>query len=235
MKKRYDLEKIPNNQLLKDRVYHAIKDKILNLGFMPGEQLVEQSLSEELGVSKSPVREAFHRLETEGLIFSLAYRGAFVAPISEKEACDLFQLREALELYSIDQGLDGYTDEVIKEFESIMDEAVKDMTTGDEYCAYISHLAFHRLIIDKLDNILIADIYSNIQERLKRYLHVVVTYNPNRIKESNKQHKDIMKAIQQKNKTLVMEQLKQHLSTVLHDFLVLKGNPAISSLEIIWL
>ena len=229
------MEKIDNPQLLKDKVYHAIKDKILNLGFKPGAQLVEQTLSEELGVSKSPVREAFHRLETEGLIFSLPYKGAFVAPISEREACDLFQLREALELYSIDQGLDGYTADVIKEFEAIMDDAIEDIATGDEYCAYISHLSFHRLIIDNLDNMLIVDIYSNIQDRLKRYLNIVVTYNADRIQQSNKQHKDILKAIQQKDKALAMERLKMHLSTVLHDFLVLKKNPAIADLDITWL
>jgi DNA-binding GntR family transcriptional regulator len=235
VKKHYKLEKIDSTQLLKDKVYHVIKDKILALGFKPCEQLVEQSISEELGVSKSPVREAFHRLETEGLIFSQPYRGAFVAPISEREARDLFQLREALELYSIDQGLDGYTDGAIKEFEVIMNEAIEEIATGDEYGAYVTHLSFHRLIIDKLDNMLIVDIYSNIQDRLKRYLNIVVTYNAERIQRSSKQHIDILVAIQKKNKAVAMTLLKEHLSTVLHDFLVLRNEPCVSDLNIAWL
>ena len=60
------LEKISDIQLLKHKVYEAIKKSIIDLSLPPGEQLVEQRLAEGLGVSKSPVREALLRLEREG-------------------------------------------------------------------------------------------------------------------------------------------------------------------------
>lgn len=77
--------------------YLKIKEKILSFSFSPGSPLREILLSEELGVTRTPVRDAIKKLETEGLVQTFPNRGAFVTEFSLKEIEDLLDVREALE------------------------------------------------------------------------------------------------------------------------------------------
>jgi DNA-binding GntR family transcriptional regulator len=83
--------------LLKHRAYEDIKQRIVDPTLRPDEQLIEPRLAEQVGFSRSPIREAVQRLEQEGLVYSLPFKGRFVAEINNKAIRDIFQLREALE------------------------------------------------------------------------------------------------------------------------------------------
>lgn len=226
MDKKYQLGKIQAIPLLKNRVYEEIKESIIKLAFLPGEQLVEQRLADELGVSKSPIRDAFQRLEQEGLVFSIPYRGCFVSPISTQECRDLFQLREALEIYCLDNCFFLYTDDDIREFERIMDDAVQLMDGSQEYAAYRKHLSFHYLIIHKSNNHMIESTYSSMFDKMRRYIDIVVRLDPNRVMLSSHQHRDLLQAIRDKDKDAAVRALRLHLSTVLEDYirLITEGN-----------
>ncbi|MFH2073955.1 MAG: GntR family transcriptional regulator [Pseudomonadota bacterium] len=213
------LNKINDIQLLKDRIYQNIKSSIIELHLYPGEQLTEQRLANELGVSKSPIREALQRLEQNGLVHMVPYKGCYVSKLEKEECRELFQTREALELFCIDQKMDSYTEQDIRDFEALMNIAVDEFNRGNESFAYNTHLSFHRMIIDKMENRLIQSIYSNIQDRMKRYLNYLVKYSPNRVKLSSEQHILLLKAIQRKDREGAMKELKHHLMTVLKDFL----------------
>lgn len=108
------LNKINDIQLLKDRIYQNIKSSIIELHLYPGEQLTEQRLADELGVSKSPIREALQRLEQNGLVHMVPYKGCYVSKLEKEECRELFQTREALELFCIDQKMDSYTEQDIR-------------------------------------------------------------------------------------------------------------------------
>ncbi len=82
-------------------VYEAIKAGILNNELRPGRKLTHEELAEVLGVSRTPVREALERLNQEGFVLRLPRRGFFVAEIDAEEARELYELREALELYAL--------------------------------------------------------------------------------------------------------------------------------------
>lgn len=219
MDRAFKLNKISDMQLLKDRVYETIKNNIIELHLYPGEQLTEQRLSDELGVSKSPIRDAIHRLEQEGLICVVPYKGCYVSGL-EKQGCrEIFQLREALETFSIEQRIDSYTEVDIREFSAIMTLAVNEINKGNESSAYNAHLSFHRLLVDKLGNRLIENMYTNVQDRMKRYINFVVKYSPNRVKLSNEQHVVLFEAIQRKDKVKALNELRYHLASVMEDFL----------------
>ena len=78
-------------------VYESFKQKILSGGYAAGEKIPEQSVSEELGVSRSPLRSAIRRLASEGLIEYYPYRGAFVKAYTDKDIHDAFAIRILLE------------------------------------------------------------------------------------------------------------------------------------------
>jgi len=82
-----------------ERVYGAIRQAIVEGRYPPGGRLVEQRVAEELDVSRTPVREALRRLESEGLVVVERNRGAHVRPVSESEVADLYEVRARLEAY----------------------------------------------------------------------------------------------------------------------------------------
>lgn len=83
-------------------VYHSIKDAILSNQLRPGNKLTHQALAESLGVSRTPVRESLERLYQEGYVTRITNRGYFVAEIDTKEVTELYQTREALEVFSLE-------------------------------------------------------------------------------------------------------------------------------------
>jgi DNA-binding GntR family transcriptional regulator len=84
-----------------DLAYEALKSKILAREYLPGMQLKELQISKELGLTRTPVREAIIRLEREGLVRTVYNRGAFITVFSKKELDDLFEVREALEIKAL--------------------------------------------------------------------------------------------------------------------------------------
>lgn len=219
MERAFTLGKIKDVQLLKDKVYETIKHNIIELHLYPGEQLTEQRLSDELGVSKSPIRDAIHRLEQQGLICVVPYKGCYVADLDKQECRELFQLRESLEIFSVEQRIDSYTKEDLREFTAIMTQAVDEIQRGNHSSAYNMHLSFHRLMVDKLENRLIQNVYANVQDRIKRYLNFIVKHTPNRVKISNEQHMVLLDAIRKKDKAAALRDLRYHLASVLEDYL----------------
>src|ERR1041385_6211364 len=95
--------KIPSN--LTTLAYTSIKDHILDGRLDEDSRLTEEFLSGQLGISKSPIREALNRLEAEGLIRIEARRGAYLRRFSNKEVDDLYEIREALEVHAVRIGV----------------------------------------------------------------------------------------------------------------------------------
>ncbi len=87
--------------VLVQSTYQSIKDAILGNRLRPGHKLIHQALAESLGVSRTPVRESLERLYQEGYVTRIANRGYFVAEIDVQEVRELYQTREALEIYAL--------------------------------------------------------------------------------------------------------------------------------------
>ena len=206
-------------QLLSQRVYEPIKEKILNLSYKPGERLVEQHLAAEFGISKSPIRDALQRLERENLVYMLPFIGSHVAKISKKEYAEIHQLREALETYCLSGGLSSYTEEDIDQFRKVMESAKKKLAEGDALGAFGEHFFFHFLIIEKFKNISITGIYSCLSDKIKRYINVAQKYIPSRLKLAHEEHMKLLRAIEKKDAALAADELKAHLLKVLNSYL----------------
>lgn len=129
-------EKLDKIEPIKEKVYTILLENIVEGRMAPGEQLVEQAIAAGLGVSKSPVRDALHRLSGDGLVVGAPYKGFSVAPMSVKEFSELMQVRMALELFCLDQAMEGYSDESIREFAALMDRAGRLLEEGKEGLAH---------------------------------------------------------------------------------------------------
>lgn len=98
--------------------YEQVRTAIVENRYLPGQRLVEQRLAEELGLSRTPVREALRMLEAEGLVISERHRGAVVRPISPNEVFDLYGLRSRLEAYAAELAAERITDAELEDLKA---------------------------------------------------------------------------------------------------------------------
>ena len=112
-----------NGMSVREKTYEQLKADILSGRLLPGERLAEEHLAEELGVSRTPVREALHKLEQDGLIEPLGSRGFCIPHDSPEEVADLFHLRTVLEGYTLRLICDRITGEQMKMLEEAIDKS----------------------------------------------------------------------------------------------------------------
>ncbi len=97
MERTFQLHRVTGPVSLKDKAYHAIKAAILSLKLKPGDPLVESDLAQQLGISKTPVRDALLELEREGFVTKVPFKGTYVTEITLKDVREVFQVRAVLE------------------------------------------------------------------------------------------------------------------------------------------
>ncbi len=136
--------KIPKYPNLTELAYLHIKQYILEGSFSEGTKLTEDALAAQLGISKSPVREALNRLESEGLVSIEPRRGAYVRWFSIQEACDLYALRELLEVHAV--GLAKITPSLLKDLAESIDRIKADLDERNTIAYIEEDIRFHNLI-----------------------------------------------------------------------------------------
>ncbi len=108
-----------------DKAYFLIKDKILSGVYKPGERITEKELTETTGVSRTPVREALNRLQSESLLSSEPHHGVVVCEMSLEDALTTFEIRELLESYCARAAAENITPEIIANLEEVIKEQEK--------------------------------------------------------------------------------------------------------------
>ncbi|MGO5051540.1 GntR family transcriptional regulator [Lachnospiraceae bacterium LCP25S3_G4] len=158
---------------LADKAYHTIKNHILNLTYPPGMPLTEAMLTEELGMSRNPVRTAIKMLQSEGLIVSDYYKSMTVKEITDKDINEIYQLRELLEGEAFKL---IFTSGRAEEFSYRIEEKVVRMnaSANDIYEWEIADTNMHMEIIGIFENERINRIYeSNLSELIRMGLYSV--------------------------------------------------------------
>ena len=115
---KYDVkQEVTDKYSLRGRVFHRLREDILSGKYKEGDELKEVAIGEELGVSRTPVREAFRQLELEGLIQIIPNKGAYVTGITEKDVKDIYMIRSLLEGLCARWACEHITDEQMEEME----------------------------------------------------------------------------------------------------------------------
>ena len=119
-----------------EEVYRALKQDIITLRHRPGAALGEQALADTYGTSRVPVREACRRLQQEGLLTAIPYKGYFVSPISPKEISDCFELRASIETRAVELAVSRATDQQLVRLSEL---AAMEYTYSD-WASYVEFL-----------------------------------------------------------------------------------------------
>lgn len=142
---------------LKEKSYIYIKERILSGEFPPSSYLVEKDLIDEIGASRTPIRESLNKLEQEQLVQIIPKKGVLVKPISLKNIVDLFQLRQIIEVTSIRDYHNNISKEELKKFR----DAFNDDSNYTDYF-YTLDNEFHKLIVSACDNDLVSNMMNEI-------------------------------------------------------------------------
>jgi DNA-binding GntR family transcriptional regulator len=197
------------NTLIED-AYRKIKQMIFEQQFAPGQRLVYEDLGELLHMSRTPVINALNRLEQEGFVASESFRGFYVRPIDPQEVWDAFGVREALEVYAVEQAI-HFGD---KEGFALLEEKLHE---HEVYTPH--HYTRKKLQMDSEFHLQIAKMANN---RVLRYLlkrnfeHVFLrarldNYDPTRMKISAEEHHRLLERMKKKDILGSIEILRNHI------------------------
>lgn len=146
------------------RVYDHVKVGILDSTYSAGVLLTEGSVSERVGVSRTPVREALLRLEAEGLVRLYPKKGALVVPVSAKEADDVLEARALVERYSAPRAW-AHRGELVRDLDPLL-TMMREHRDADDVVAFNQvDRAFHERIVTAAGNEVLARLYRSLRER----------------------------------------------------------------------
>jgi DNA-binding GntR family transcriptional regulator len=154
------IQKAPN---LTELAYQSVKRHLFNGKVAEGSKLTEEWLSTQLGISKSPVREALNRLETEGLISIESRRGAYVRKFSLKEVKDLYELRELLEVHAV--GIVEITPELLADLAASVAHTEQHLTEHNLMAHVEEDIHFHNRIASATGNEELRRTLENIHQK----------------------------------------------------------------------
>lgn len=168
---------------LREQVIGALRAAILDFRLTPGQRLVERELIEQLGVSRTTVREALRELTSEGLVTVVPQRGAIVAAPSLDEAEDLYEIRAVLESLLVERFVERATDEQIQRMVDAVDDFAR-LTAGSNDIRVIldSKDGFYEAIVAGAGSPALQSIVESLQARV-RLLRATSMGEPGRTKE----------------------------------------------------
>lgn len=205
------MQKTSKRPLLKDRAYAELKALIQGGTFKPGDFLSERQLAEELNMSKTPVRSALERLESEGFVVISPQQGIVVRELSLQEIVDLFDIRVALETFTVRKIAGKLTPPQAAELQANLDAQAEGVRTQDVASAPGLDAEFHLLLSRFLDNQEILRSMLQLQDKLHRIVSRISQRNPARMHTSYEEHQAIADAVMAGDGDLAAERVVQHL------------------------
>ncbi|MBQ9814354.1 MAG: GntR family transcriptional regulator [Lachnospiraceae bacterium] len=154
---------------LRDLVFKTLREAIITGDLKPGERLMEIKLANELGVSRTPVREAIRKLELEGLVIMTARKGAEVAPINEKDLREVLEIRKALESLACQLACRNADDESIEKLRLANKEVINAVKDNNVELITQTDVEFHEVIYEITRNQRLIQMLHQLKEHIFRY------------------------------------------------------------------
>lgn len=194
---------------LKQQAYTYIKDRIIKNKYLPGTELSENSLTEKIGVSRTPIREALVSLMAEGLVRQVG-RMYVVSSLTETDVQEIYELRNMVEVYSLKKTINSIPIDVLDQLVTKFDEAV----ANQDWNNYLKvDIELHRLITHVANHPILAQFEQIIQSQVDRTRYINAN-SDTRMARSIVEHKEIIKWIKERNYSEAKKALEYHLQQV---------------------
>jgi DNA-binding GntR family transcriptional regulator len=198
------------NLTLWQRVYDHLRVEILEGELEPGTELAEVALSEQLGVSRGPIREAIGRLAAEGLVEVRPRRGAVVRSLSKEEFLELYQVREALERMAVQLAVPRLTETELKELAALNEVMDSSAAHEDVHGFFEANVAFHGRLLEASGNRKLQELYRQLLGQLGRYRLRSLTLRGN-LQRSVAEHAAILRAAKRGDADRAAQLMAEHI------------------------
>ena len=194
---------------LADQVYERLEESILNGEYKPGDIITEKQLSAELGVSRTPIREALTRLEHGNLVTDTS-SGTVVRGINEEDVKDLYDVKKKIEVLAVRRAAKIITDKNLEELREIIDQQRYYAEKGDGDKVRNLDTDFHDIIYSSCGSITFEGILSSVHHKLKKYRSNSLK-SKSRLKASVVEHEEIYEALKARNSKAAELSMANHL------------------------
>ncbi len=198
---------------LSDQIYAHLRSEILTGRFAPGERLDLGELVERLKVSKMPVKEAIGRLATEGLLEVQAQRGTFISRVDPRELAETFDVRRALEMLAGELACTRIKKSDTEQLRRLIAEMEQSIGQSGEVSHHLElNFKFHSLIVELADNRKLAETYHRLRVPIQvAGIHYRSENWTARIAQEQKEHRAIVRALEQKDAEAVTRAMGDHI------------------------
>ena len=194
----------------KDRAYAFTKQRVLDATYPGGDLLTEGEVAEALGMSRTPVREAFLRLEGEGLLRLYPKRGALVVPVSAQEVEAMMETRGLVERFAVAKAIAREAD-VIGTMRDAIARQERHAEAGELDAFVAADREFHTVLVAAAGNEIVLALYDSLRDRQQRMGIAALRREPRRLGQILAEHRGLTDAIEAGDVEATLELLDVHL------------------------
>lgn len=205
---------IKKSESLKQQIYNLIKEEILTQRYKDDEVLNERKISEELNVSRTPVREALKTLETENWVEYVPYKGVIIKKMGEKDLKNIFQIRTALEILTVELAMGNMTEESIERLKECHQKQKDILIKRNRQIKGLFidlDVEFHGILLEMADNNLLTVMMGEIRDKIRRFGMNAIFCGEYRYTETLEEHLEILLAIQAGDVEMAKKKVKYHM------------------------
>ncbi len=205
------MEAIIQFKSISDQLYEYLSDSIIEGKIKPCEKLVEMDLCQQFGISRSPLRECFRILESEGLIVIYPRKGTFVRELTSKDIEDVFPVRSSLESLAAKLAVPNIGRKEIGIFNDLINKMEEALRNKDIRSFLRLNFTFHSVFIKASNNQILEKTLKNLGKGLWQRIAFLYYQSPPGLDFSNNMHKEIVKVFQRKDVYSVQRLVEEHI------------------------
>lgn len=195
---------------IREKVYQFLKSEILAGEFKTGERLVERELADRLKISRTPIREALLRLESQGFVTTVPRKGVIVSQISREQVLEVFSILSSLEVLAVQQATEKLDEVTSQELDQLIEQT--DLLMGLEADLEISqfHIRTNDFLYRAAKSPRLHDMLKDLVDYIRAFAHIGYEV-PGRMQEALKEHKEILLAVRDGKSDIAMKLTKDHI------------------------
>lgn len=202
--------RVAKRKSLREEVYDTLKKSILHGKLKGGQRLIEEQLADQIGISRTPVREAFHKLERDDLVTRLPKGGFAVREFTKEDVEEIFGIRTALESYAAYLATLHMTPDRLSALEKKIQETEKALRSGEDEKVVQLHTEFHDLLYKSCKSKKLTEMINNFRDYFYRYRSALLKTRYG-IHDSMEGHRHMLEAMKKRNPRLVEKLVRKHL------------------------
>ena len=209
---------IKNEKTIRRKIYEHLREQLLSGEIQPHQHLIEAKIARDIGTSRTPVREALHSLELEGLIKSIPRVGYVVKPISAQEVEEICEIRMAIEGVAARWAMEKAHKELVEELGENISLSEEKVSKGDARAFVDMDARFHEIISKFSGSKRLLELSQTLRRHMLRY-RIQSIYSVDNVLRAIEGHKGILRAIKKRELDEVNKAIRYHMEQSKRDIL----------------